>query len=85
MNLGQSASLRENKDLYFQNMRKMLQEDEESDEETRAKLKNENGNTLDIKNYLEKKKRSMITLHLVKNINKKLQFEKKCSSLENNT
>ena len=66
-------------------MRKMLQEDEESDEETRAKLKNENGNTLDIKNYLEKKKRSMITLHLVKNINKKLQFEKKCSSLENNT
>jgi hypothetical protein len=61
MNLGQSASLRENKDLYFQNMRKILQEDEESDEETRAKLKNENGNTLDIKNYLEKKKRSMIT------------------------
>ena len=85
MNLGQSASLRENKDLYFQNMRKMLQEDEESDEETRAKLKKENGNTLDIKNYLEKKKRSMITQHLVKNINKKLQFEKKCSSLENNT
>ena len=85
MNLGQSASLRENKDLYFQNMRKMLQEDEESDEETRAKLKKENGHTLDIKNYLEKKKRSMITLHLVKNINKKLQFEKKCSSLENNT
>jgi hypothetical protein len=53
-------------------MQKMLLEDEESDEETRAILKKENGNIIDIKDYLENKRRSMIRLHLVKNINKKL-------------
>ena len=72
INLQHSASLRENKDQYFQNMQKMLLEDEESDEETRAILKKENGNIIDIKDYLESKRRSMIRLHLVKNINKKL-------------
>jgi hypothetical protein len=62
-----------------------MQEDEESDEETRAILKKESEHSIDIKSYLENKKRNMIRLHLVKNINKKLLFEKKCSELENNT
>jgi hypothetical protein len=60
-------------------------EDEESDEETREILKKESGHSIDIKSYLENKKKTMIRLHLIKNINKKVLFEKKCTGLENNT
>jgi len=62
-----------------------MQEDEESDEETREILKKESGHSIDIKSYLENKKKTIIRLHRIKNINKKLLFEKKCAGLENNT
>lgn len=58
----------------------MLQEDEESDEETQVIMKEQPS---DINSYLENKRRSIIRTHLIKNINKKLILERKFSRLEN--